>query len=177
MRDTIKQAYKHLTDTDDGYVQTKIGLMRKRAALVGELEGLNREVAVKAADLRTIEAALRLLEPSANIEGMPVRQFPAPFAAFRGEVARFFLGTLRGLSEGMTTQELALSLMVNRQMDVSDSATVSLIQKRSSHSLQNLRKRGFLRSEKADPSGMLRWWLLEDDLLTLPEGGWRNGST
>lgn len=155
----MKHLISHITETGDGYDQTKVGLIRKRAALAMEIQGLQQSIAQRVADLRALEATIRIFDPDIDMEGLPVRRIPPAYAAFRGEMARFCLGQLRHAPDGMTTHELTIAIMSDRQMDHTDKRALRLIHKRTGHALLNLRNHGHLRSEKDDPSGMLRWWL------------------
>src|SRR5690606_34499753 len=95
----------------EGFEQTRHGLIRKRAALVGEIEALQAEAAKKVADLHALEAVIRIFDPNIDMEELPHRRIPPPYAAFRGEMARFFLATLREHAGGLTTLDLALAIM------------------------------------------------------------------
>ena len=155
----MKHITSYITEPGDGYDQTKAGLIRKRAALVAEIQALQQDIAAKVADLRALETVIRLFDPGVDVEGLPQARIPPAYAAFRGEMARFFLGQLRNAPDGLTTHELTLAIMADRCMDVSDKRALRLIHKRTGHSLLKLRANGLVRSEKDDPSGMLRWWL------------------
>ncbi len=160
----------------DGFTQTKHGLIRRRAELVAEIEALQSQAAQKVADLHALEACIRIFDPNIDVEELPSRRIPPPYAAFWGEMARFFLATLREHAGGLTTYDLALAIMRSRQMNVHDRAAVDLIRKRTGHSLAQMRSKGFVISEKADASGMLRWRLSLKGQRGGPVGGWRNGS-
>ena len=153
----MKHITAHVTETGDGYDQTKAGLIRKRGALVAEIQALQRTIADKVADLRALETTIRLFDPQVDLQGLPQSRIPPAYAAFRGEMARFFLGALRGAPDGLTTHELTLGIMAERCMDATDKRALRLIHKRAGHSLLKLRTNGHVRSEKVDSSGMLRW--------------------
>jgi hypothetical protein len=154
----MKHLTSHMTETGDGYDQTKAGLIRKRGALVAEIQGLQQQTAERVAALRALETTIRLFDPDVDMEGLPSQRIPPAYAAFRGEMARFFLGQLRNAPHGLTTHELTLAIMADRCMDPTDKRALRLIHKRTGHSLLKLRQNGHVRSEKDDPSGMLRWW-------------------
>lgn len=155
----MKDITSHITETGDGYDQTKAGLIRRRAALVVEIQAHQRAQAELTSSLRALETTMRLFDPDMDLEGLPQSRIPPAYAAFRGEMARFFLGQLRNAPAGMTTHELTIAIMADRTMDASDKRALRLIHKRTGHSLLKLRQNGHVRSEKDDPSGMLRWWL------------------
>lgn len=155
----MKHLTSHITETGDGYDQTKAGLIRKRGALAAEIQAMQQAMAQRVADLRALEATIRIFDPECDLKGLPAKRIPPAYAAFRGEMARFFLGQLRQAPAGLTTHELTLAIMADRCMDTSDKRALRLIHKRTGHSLLKLRGHGFLRSEKDNPSGMLRWCL------------------
>lgn len=159
--------------TDDGYTQTRYGLIRRRAHLVAEIETLHREVSRLTADLRAIEGAIKVLEPEIEVDDLPQRRVPPRYAAFRGEMARFFLTALRTRPDGMTTRELTDAIMEARYLDTKDASAVALIQRRTGGSLKKLRDKGFVRSEKAADTGLLRWWLVDGDVMAASAGAWR----
>jgi DNA-binding transcriptional ArsR family regulator len=159
MTDTVKNATRYVADTDDGYVQAKVGLIRKRAALAGEIEGINRQLARLTADMRAIEAALRVLEPDTDMGGLPSRRPPVQLGSFRGELARFLLTALRNASDKLTTRDLAVDVLRDRHVDPDDPSAVKLMQRRVSHSLMKLRNKGLVASEATEDNRMLRWWL------------------
>lgn len=157
----MKHLTSHLSETGDGYDQTKAGLIRKRGELVARIQSAQRDLAELTSDLRALETTLRLFDPEMDVEALPQKRIPPAYAAFRGEMARFFLTQLRQAPQGLTTHELTLAIMADRAMDPTDKRALRLIHKRTGHSLLKLRQNGHVRSEKDDPSGMLRWWISE----------------
>jgi hypothetical protein len=155
----MKDITSHITETGDGYDQTKAGLIRKRADMLAEIEGLQALASARIADLHALETTLRIFDPDIAMDGLPARRLPPIYQAFRGEIARFVLDVLRGAPDGLTTREITVAMMKARQLNPADKAACKLIQKRAGHSLMKLRSKGALRSAKDDPSGMLRWWL------------------
>lgn len=148
------------------------GLLRKRAELTSELAALRAETEQKLAALDAIDTAIRVFKPDIDAELMPERPAPPQSAAFRGEVQRFLLGTLRLATEPMTTTQLAYALMQSRRLNVDDRVLSVLIRKRTGHSLARLRKSGFVTSDKYGAGAELEW------RVTGREGvpQWRNGS-
>lgn len=161
---------------EDGFEQTRFGLIRKRATLVSEIEALQAQAAQKVADLHALEQCIRIFDPAIDLEELPIRRIPPAYAAFRGEMARFFLATLREHAGGLTTHDLALALMRSRQISTADLQAVKLMQRRTGHSLHRLRDHGYVTSEKANAGGLLRWRLSVRGQRGEPVGGWRNGS-
>ncbi|WP_373486686.1 hypothetical protein [Blastomonas sp.] len=160
----------------EGFEQTRYGLIRKRAAMVAEIETLQAQAAKLVADLNALETVIRVFDPNIDMEELPIRRIPPAYAAFRGEMARFMLITLREHAGGLTTHELALLIMRSRQINVNDMQAVKLMQRRTGHSLSRLRSNGYVISEKANAGGMLRWRISLRGGRDEPTGRWRNGS-
>lgn len=157
---------------EDGYTQALHGLLRKRAELTSELAALRATTEQTCAALDAIDTAIRVFRPDIDAELMPERPAPPQSAAFRGEVQRFLLSTLRVASGPMTTTALAYALMQSRRLNTDDRVLAVLIRKRTGHSLARLRKAGFVASGKYGAGAELEW------AVTGREGvpTWRNGS-
>jgi len=158
-----------------GYTLTLSGLLRKRAELGGQIDAMHGELAQRMAELHAVEATIRVFKPDIDLDAMPVRQVAPQAAAFRGEMARFFLDALRAKPEGLTTAELASAVMKARRLNEGDLQLSRLVLRRTGHSLKKLRDREFINSTKANEGGMLRWFIGKRS--GEPVGGWRNGSS
>ncbi|MCP1468653.1 hypothetical protein J3E64_000320 [Sphingobium sp. OAS761] len=150
------------------------GLIDKRAEIVGKIEALQAQLAQHMADLDSLERSIRIFEPDIDLSDAPVKPVPPPNAAFRGEVQRFLLDTIRKSDVALTTLDLARLVMEVRGLNTSDKALRKLIATRTGHSLKKLRDKGFVCSEKAAAGGLLRWQLTGKP--GEPTGEWRNGS-
>lgn len=149
-------------------------LIDKRAETVGKIEALQAQLGQLLANLDSLERTIRIFDPDIDLSDAPVKPVPPPNAAFRGEVQRFLLHTVRKSDVALTTHDLARAVMESRGLNTSDKALVKLISTRTGHSLSKLRKAGFVVSQKANAGGLLRWQLTGKD--GDPTGGWRNGS-
>ena len=87
------------------------------------------------------------------MEDLPSRPIPPPNAAFRGEVQRFLLYTLKGAAEPLTTHELARRVMEARRLNTADRVLFKLVSVRTGHSLSRLRRRGFIEAERFSKGG------------------------
>jgi hypothetical protein len=161
---------------DDGYKLTLDGLLRKRGELTSEVEALRANLGVKLAALDHIDATIRVFKPDIDIEDMPERPSPPPNAAFRGEVQRFLLHTLRCAGEPLTTTQLAEAVMQSRRLNTGDRVLLKLITKRAGHSLGRLRRQGFVEGDRYSKGAELQWRLTGRGASGEPCGGWRNGS-
>jgi hypothetical protein len=162
---------------EDAYQLTLHGLLRKRGELTSEVEALRANLGERLAALDHIDATIRVFKPDIDLEDMPERPAPPPNAAFRGEVQRFLLHTLRLSSEPQTTFQLTEAVMQSRRLNVSDRVLFKLIARRTGHSLSRLRKQGFIESEKYGKGAELAWRLTGRGASGEPVGGWRNGTS
>lgn len=152
------------------------GLIEQRAVTVGKIAAAQDHIAQMMADLDALDRSIRIFEPGIDLEELPMKRVPPPNAAFRGEIQRFLLHTLRNASTALATHQLATAIMDSRKLNVTDKALHRTISQRTGHSLGKLRSGGFVLSEKANAGGLLRWQLSRRGEVGEPQGGWRNGS-
>jgi hypothetical protein len=152
------------------------GLIAKRAETVGRIEALRDQLAANMAALDHLDATIRIFEPDIDLAILPMKPVPPPNAAFRGEVSRFLLHTLRTAETALTTHDLATAIMQGRNLNTADKGLHRTISVRTGHSLARLRRNGFVMSEKANAGGLLRWHLTQQGEAGGPVDGWRNGS-
>lgn len=124
------------------------GLMTKRAELAGLLEHHQAEVRQLMINLDAIDQALRLFKPDIELEAIKPKPMPPRHAAYKGEVARIVLGTLRDAKRPCSTQELTMHVMAERGMNTADKGLVKTVGKRVGSSLRHHRARGLIRSAK-----------------------------
>lgn len=131
--------------------------MRKRGELTSEIEALRLQMDVCLSALDHIDAAIRVFKPDIDCGDLPERPTPPANAAFRGEVQRFLLDTLRRASGPMTTTALGLAVMESRRLNTSDRVLAKLIRHRTGHSLSRLWKGGFVDNVKFESGAELEW--------------------
>jgi hypothetical protein len=68
------------------------GLTKKRAEIAGQIEHAQQALRKLVTDLDSIDAAIRLFDPQADIQAIKPRQYPPRHAAFRGEMMRHVMG-------------------------------------------------------------------------------------
>lgn len=131
-------------------------LMRKRAELAGQLEHHQALVRQTMIDLDNVDATLRLFEPDIALDEIKPKPLPPRHAAYKGEVGRVILETLRTTKRPCTAHELAMHLMASRNMNTADKRLVKTVQKRVGAALRHYREKGTIRSESG-AGGLLVW--------------------
>lgn len=132
------------------------GLIAKRAELAGQLEAAQAEVRRLLIDIDNLDATLRLFKPDIDLAEIKPKPLPPRSAAYKGEVARIVLGTLRSSAEPMTTEQIAEHVMAERNLNASDKRLLRTVSKRVGACLRHYRNKGVLRSERA-ADGPVRW--------------------
>lgn len=132
------------------------GLIEKRAELAGQLEHHQALVRQLLIDLDAVDATLRLFDPEIALEEIKPKPLPARHAAYKGEVVRLVLGTLREAKRPVTCAELTQHLMASRGMNTADSRLVRTVSKRVGSCLRHHRKSGLLTSSKTI-GGLIGW--------------------
>lgn len=130
-------------------------LIRKRAELAGQIEHTQTVLRQLVIDLDNLDATLRLFQPDIDLEEIKPKPLPPRHAAFKGEVSRVILDTLRRADRPMTAQELAQHVMAERGLNTADKRLVRLIGKRVGSSLRHHRAKGWVTSRESDGPHLL----------------------
>jgi hypothetical protein len=131
---------------NDPHVVT--ALIAKRAELAGKLEHHHAVVRQLMIDLDAIDQSLRLFKPDIELDDIKPKPMPPRHAAYKGEVARVVLGTLRTAKRACSTQELTMHVMAERGMNTADKRLVKTVGKRVGACLRHHRTRGVVQSVK-----------------------------
>jgi hypothetical protein len=132
-------------------------LIEKRRELAGLIEDLQNRVKQAVCDLDNVEATLRIFAPDIDMEALGARKVPSAHHAFRGEISRILLQTLKRSVIPMSTHKLTDIVMRERGLDVSDYRLHRLMQQRVGASLRHWhRVRGVLKSTPGK-GGTLIW--------------------
>src|SRR5262245_42370277 len=108
-----------MTERSRGSRYAISALKNKRAVLAGEIAQLERQVKHRKESMQHVEACLRLLDPSVDVDTIPAKRIPKHVNLFRqGELSRLVVGVLRE-AEGkpMRTVEIATALMAKNGID------------------------------------------------------------
>lgn len=137
------------------YVLT--GLVKRRAALTGEIENLHGRLRQLVADLEHLDATIQQFDPNFQIEAIRPKAFRPPKNwSNRGEMTRICLSILRQASEPLTTRDIALELLVSRALDRNDQRLLRLMTKRVGVALRLQRDKGVVQSEQGP--GQYQLW-------------------
>ena len=144
----------------DGYDQTLSGLLRKRAELAGEASALRVALNSKLAELDTIDAAIRLFNPSIEPGDIPERRAPVIHSEATSEIRRFLIDQMRKAEpRPVRTMEVAAALFEARGIDVRDRVVTTLLRKRVTDAFGRMRKLGMVEGRRFG-SGTEREWRL-----------------
>jgi hypothetical protein len=99
------------------------GLIAKRAELVGQIEHAQTVLRQLIIDLDNLDITIRLFVPDIDLEEIKPKPFPPCHAAFRGEVAKSVLGTLRTAGKPLDTQAITMHVMAERELNTADSSS------------------------------------------------------
>ena len=131
------------------------GLIRRRRELAGDIIELLGRVDVLANDLDTLDRALRLFDPSIELDAIPALQArPKPDWALRGETMRAVFAVLRDAPAPLPTQALTAAVLARRGIE---GEPTRLQMKRVRKCLDRQRARGSLIAESV--GGVLCWRL------------------
>jgi hypothetical protein len=134
------------------------GLVRKRAEIAGQIEHTQAALRKLVMGLDSIDAAIRLFDPNADIQAIQPRQYPPRHAAFRGEMMRHVMGCLRLASGPITTRDIALVVMKARGLNPDDLEMLVIIRKRVGACVWKLKQQGVV--EEVAGVGDLKEWRL-----------------
>jgi hypothetical protein len=121
-------------------------LLRKRAELAGQFEHHQAKARQLLIDLDSVDATIRFFAPDMDLSEVKPRPMPPRHAAYKGEVARIVLGTLRDAGRPCSSQELTMHVMAERGMNTADKRLVKTVSKRVAACLRHHRPKGLLRS-------------------------------
>jgi hypothetical protein len=137
---------------------TIAGLIEKRRQIAGQIEHHQRVLNGLIIDLDHVDHTIRLFDPDCDVQLGQPRRYPPQHQAFRGEMQRFVLATLRASEKPVTSLEIAVEVVKGRGLDPNDSRAVILIRKRVGACLSKLKRQGIVR--QVPMTGTYRGWEL-----------------
>jgi len=141
--------------------QMVAGLIAKRTEIAAQIEALQRQVKAAVGQFDRVEATIRIFKPDMDFGDLSTRPVPPAHNAFKGEVMRILLTTLREAAGPLSTAHLTEVLMRARGLPVEDRKLRKTMLERVGSSLNSLkRKKGLVRSLPG--MGQMLMWELED---------------
>lgn len=131
-------------------------LTRKRAEVAGQIEHCQLRIRQLVSELDHLDATIRIFNPSIDIAAIHPKPVPPRHAAFKGEVTRVVLDTLREARGPVTSRDIAKVLMTERGLDPEDRELSVIMVKRVCACLRVQRQKGLIRNVAAE--GGLQGW-------------------
>jgi hypothetical protein len=121
-------------------------LKEKRRTLAGQIELTQKALRELVHQLDAVDAALRVFDPSIDLEVLRDRPVAIQSQSFRGEMVRLILDALREKGEPMGVAAITERVMIGRGLPLTDPVFVRTMRLRVSNSLRQLRKRRIIAS-------------------------------
>lgn len=139
-------------------------LVSKRGELTGQLEHHQAVARQLMIDIDALDLAIRMFDPNIILSEIKPKPMPPRHAAYKGEVARIVLGTLRDSGRPCSTQELTMHVMAERGMNTADTRLVKTVSKRVAACLRHHRLKGLITSDKGLGQHMM--WAISKEQST-----------
>jgi hypothetical protein len=131
---------------------------RKPAEIAGEISHNRAMLRQLIINLDHVDAAIRIFDPSYDVEGIRQKIPTAAHRALRGDMTRATLDAQRDAPGPMTSKELARYVMAERGLNSAEAALLQLFTRRTGALLRWQKKRGILRSVKDEKHGRFDLW-------------------
>lgn len=133
------------------------GLVKRRAAIAGEMKALQAKLAGYAADLETLDAALRIVAPDLDIPSIAPKMVKPPEDwSKRGEMSRTVFAILRTAGKPLTAREIAAQMIVQRGLAATPKL-LNLMARRVSTCLRDRRDQGLVQNAPTRGGQWLEW--------------------
>lgn len=129
---------------------TVAGLIEKRGQIAGRIDALQDQLRQAIIDLDHVDATIHLFDPDVELADIKSKPLPPRHAAFKGEVTKIVLTTLRNAKIPLTSADIARRVMAERGLDTGNVRTVKLMVKRVGACLRHWRGKGRVKSEKGE---------------------------
>ena len=133
------------------------GLVKRRAALAGEMKATQERLAQMARDLETLDNAIKLVAPELDIPAIAPKMVKPPEDwSQRGEMSRQVLTTLRTSQRPLTSREIAAGMIIQRGL-ASTPKLLNLMTRRVSGCLRDQRAKGRVENAPTRGGQYLEW--------------------
>jgi hypothetical protein len=137
--------------------QMVAGLVAKRQEIAAQIEASQRQVKEAVALFDRVEATIRIFKPDMDFGELSERPVPPAHNAFKGEVRRILLTTLRDASAPLSTSDLTEVLMQARGLPLDDRRLRRTMLGRVGSSLNTLRRKHGVVKSTPGTDGLLLW--------------------
>ncbi|MBA38443.1 MAG: hypothetical protein CMN61_08360 [Sphingobium sp.] len=133
------------------------GLVKRRAALAGDMKRAQEALSQMARDMETLDAAIKLVAPDMEIEAIaPKFVKPPEDWSRRGEMSRQVLSILRTSPKPLTAREIASRMIVDRGLAATPKL-LNLMTRRVSTCLRDRREQGLVRNPDTRVGLWMEW--------------------
>lgn len=133
------------------------GLVKRRAAIAGEMLACQQRMSDLARDLETLDGALRIVAPDLDIPAIaPKLVKPPEDWSKRGEMSRVVLGILRASPKPLTSREIAAEMIVHRGLTATP-ALLNKMTRRIAGCLRDRREQGLVENVPTRGGLWLEW--------------------
>ncbi len=134
-------------------------LIRKRAEIAGKIECLQRDLRQLIVDLDHVDGTIHIFDPDIHLEEIKPKLVLPKHHAFRGEVTRVVLSTLRQADRPVNSTEIALKVMEARNLPLDDLSFQKTMVKRVGACLRHFKQKGVVTSVDL-PRRVVGWKLV-----------------
>ncbi|MEC9368411.1 MAG: hypothetical protein VX871_06930 [Pseudomonadota bacterium] len=121
-------------------------LVAKRAEIAGQIEHLQDRMRQLVVDLDNVDATIHLFDPTIELADIKSKVVPPRHQAFKGEVSRIVLTTLKNAKKPLTSADIAQRVMAERGLDTANKRLLRLMVKRTGACLRAHRLNGVVKS-------------------------------
>ena len=133
------------------------GLVKKRAAVAGEMLRTQTALAQMARDLETLDNAIRLIAPHLDIPAIAPKMVKPPEDwSKRGEMSRVAFAILRASQRPLTSREIASQMIIQRGL-ASTPKLLNLMTRRVAGCLRDKRDHGLVENVPTRGGLWLEW--------------------
>jgi hypothetical protein len=134
-------------------------LLSKHAEIADQIERAQSELHKLIIALDNIEATIWLFDSTIDLKTVKAKRLPTHHQAYRGEVARVVLGTLRKAQGPIPAREIVAEVFAVRGLSGADKALYHVITKRIGACLRKYRQKGIVASSEGSRGAVL-WRLV-----------------
>ena len=137
------------------------GLVARRSEMAGLIEHYMQEIKRVDADLKHLDATIKLFEPDYDLRAIRARKHRKNNVYFKpGECTRLVLDVLREADGVLPTEDVALAVMGKKGLDSTDKDVVAFFKKAAITALRHQAKRGLVKDSGLAPDCVTLLWEL-----------------